>query len=284
MERRAFFRFGSHRRQLVEVAGITLCAALSLSACSPADVLNVLGGCTQNDSSVVDASDTSASGEWTQLVGQNMQQVNGRWPQYTSFCQPYVAGFQCTWWACMRQKSLGHSITGHMGNGNQWGASAQALGWQEGAAVSGIISVAGNVNLGSWYTDPSYGHVAVIEQIDGDTLHYSEGGTGFGKVHAAKMSVSHPPAGVSFWHPTGATTIDANTELQPDTTSTGSTWQCASSSHETGGIDVSYDGDGTHATPEQAKAIAKQMMRAYKWDDYEFDALVWVWTHEPGWR
>lgn len=52
-------------------------------------------------------------------------------------------------------------------------------------------------------------------------------------------------------------------------------------------IDKDYHGDGRHATPMQAKALAKRYIsQAYKdWDDdKQWNALVWVWGHESGWR
>ena len=53
------------------------------------------------------------------------------------------------------------------------------------------------------------------------------------------------------------------------------------------GVDVvvDYDGDGTHATPEQARAIARKMIASYKdWGDGDYDALVWLWNKESGWQ
>ena len=48
---------------------------------------------------------------------------------------------------------------------------------------------------------------------------------------------------------------------------------------------MDYDGDGTHATPEQARAIARKMIASYKdWGDGDYDALVWLWNKESGWQ
>lgn len=52
-------------------------------------------------------------------------------------------------------------------------------------------------------------------------------------------------------------------------------------------IDKDYHGDGRHATAAQAKALAKRYIsQAYKdWDDdKQWNALVWIWEHESGWR
>ena len=40
-------------------------------------------------------------------------------------------------------------------------------------------------------------------------------------------------------------------------------------------------GDGTYATPEQARAIAVKMIASYKdWGDGDYDAPVWLWNKE----
>lgn len=58
-------------------------------------------------------------------------------------------------------------------------------------------------------------------------------------------------------------------------------------SGDTGTVDASYQGDGTHAGPAQAKAIAKQLIPQYfpgSNTDAEFSCLVDLWTKESGWR
>ena len=77
-------------------------------------------------------------------------------------CAPYAFG-QCTWWTCMRQHMLGHATGSYWGNGNQWDESAEAAGWKRGEAVAGGIIVYEAGVLGS---DPTYGHVGVIERVD----------------------------------------------------------------------------------------------------------------------
>lgn len=50
---------------------------------------------------------------------------------------------------------------------------------------------------------------------------------------------------------------------------------------------VSYSGDGVHASVEDAKSIARQQLNnGYKqWDnDSEYQCLTWVWERESGWR
>lgn len=42
--------------------------------------------------------------------------------------------------------------------------------------------------------------------------------------------------------------------------------------------------DGTHASPGQAKQIARSMLPAKGRGDDQYECLVWVWDHESGWR
>ena len=275
MTRRATAATATARRAVCAAA--LWCVLLTVGGCSPADVIAFLGGCKDQSGTATAAA--SGSGEWTSLVGLTEAQVKNKWPDSVSYCSTYNYGFQCTWWACMRQKSLGHEIGQYWGNGNQWGASAKAAGWKEGAAAGGIVSYA----AGAAGADLYYGHVAVIEQVEGDTVHITEGGTGFGGVHHTTHSASHPPSGVSYWHPDGSgSSSPSGSGQSSDTVSTA--WSCAAAS---GAADAGYTGDGTHASAEQAQSIAKQMIATgyREWDNAtDWEALVWIWNHESGWR
>ena len=159
--------------RLPAALGSVACMLVTLTACSPLDMLAFLGGCKNTGgSSTVQAS--QASGEWTGLVGRHQDQIKQMWPGQVSFCAPYDYGFQCTWWACMRQKSLGHDIGQYWGNGGEWDTSARNAGWEQGAQAGGIIVF----NPGAGGSSSVYGHVAVVEQVNGDTVHTSEDGTG----------------------------------------------------------------------------------------------------------
>lgn len=207
MRRRAWGR-------LPAALGSVACMLVTLTACSPLDMLAFLGGCKNTGgSSTVQAS--QASGEWTGLVGRRQDQIKQMWPGQVSFCAPYDYGFQCTWWACMRQKSLGHDIGQYWGNGGEWDTSARNAGWEQGAQAGGIIVF----NPGAGGSSSVYGHVAVVEQVNGDTVHTSEGGTGWGKVATRSFSASHPPAGISYWHPKGGGGAGAESVVQADSPS-----------------------------------------------------------------
>ena len=135
-----------HRRLLPIVA--VLCVVMTTGACNPLDVLHYLAGCKDGSSSSSSASSSTvastAKGEWTKLIGKTEGEIKRMWPDYVTPCSGYNivyggSGLQCTWWACMRQRALGHDLgQGSWGDGGMWGASAKAHGWKQGAKAGGI--------------------------------------------------------------------------------------------------------------------------------------------------
>ncbi len=264
-----------------------LCVVMTAGACNPLDVLHFLAGC--KDASTSSSSSTVASaatGDWTGNVGKTEGEVKRMWPASVSPCSGYNvvyggSGLQCTWWACMRQRALGHDLgQGSWGNGGDWGASARAHGWTQGARAGGIVSFSPGSSVsyiggGSWTADGRYGHVAVV-------------------IHSGVISAQTP--GATFWHPgdgssTGTTATSSGGGTSASSSSaTSAKWTCAASSDDStsdGSVNVKYSGDGYHAKPEDAKGIAKRMIASgYKeWDnDTDWQALVWIWEHESGWR
>ena len=83
----------------------------------------------------------------------------------------YVAG-QCTWWAYERRRQMGIGTPSYLGNGGQWYATAPSYGLrvdhspQVGAAISFLPGQAG--------ADGFYGHVGVVEAVNGNTITISE--------------------------------------------------------------------------------------------------------------
>lgn len=83
----------------------------------------------------------------------------------------YAAG-QCTWWAYNRRKQMGIGTPSYLGNGGDWWRTAPSYGLrvdhtpQVGAAISFLPGQAG--------ASIPYGHVAVVEQVLGDTIVISE--------------------------------------------------------------------------------------------------------------
>jgi surface antigen len=97
------------------------------------------------------------SGGGAQVVGNGAGSLN--WP----------VG-QCTYWANSRY----HALTGHWvswsGNADQWVAGARSAGWNVSSSphVPSIIVLMAYVQLAS-----GYGHVAVVESANGNTVHTS---------------------------------------------------------------------------------------------------------------
>ena len=300
-----------HRRMLSIAAA--LCVVMTTGACNPLDVLHFLAGCKDVSSSSSSSTVASAAtGDWTGNVGKTEGEVKRMWPASVSPCSGYNvvyggSGLQCTWWACMRQRALGHDLgQGSWGNGGDWGASAWAHDWKQGVRAGGIVSFSPGSSVsyiggGSWTADGLYGHVAVVEQVDGDSVHISEGGSGFRNghgvvvIHSGVISAQTP--GATFWHPddgssTGTTATSSGGGTSASSSSaTSAKWTCVASSSDgstsDGSVNVKYSGDGYHAKPEDAKGIARQMIASgYKeWDnDTDWQALVWIWEHESGWR
>ncbi|PJM76932.1 CHAP domain-containing protein [Bifidobacterium felsineum] len=83
----------------------------------------------------------------------------------------YVAG-QCTWYAYNRRKAMGIGTPSYLHNGGEWYLNAPRYGLrvdhvpQVGAALSFPPGVAG--------ADGTYGHVAVVEAVSGNTVTISE--------------------------------------------------------------------------------------------------------------
>ena len=207
-----------HRRLLPIVA--VLCVVMTTGACNPLDVLHYLAGCKDGSSSSSSASSSTvastAKGEWTKLIGKTEGEIKRMWPDYVTPCSGYNivyggSGLQCTWWACMRQRALGHDLgQGSWGDGGMWGASAKAHGWKQGAKAGGIVSWTPGAAVsyigsgGSWTADGRYGHVAVVEQVNSDgSILISQSGTGWMAVVTQTISSAQLKAnagGVSFIH------------------------------------------------------------------------------------
>lgn len=124
-----------------------LCVVMTTGACNPLDVLHFLAGCKDVSSSSSSSTVASAAtGDWTGNVGKTEGEVKRMWPASVSPCSGYNvvyggSGLQCTWWACMRQRALGHDLgQGSWGNGGDWGASARAHDWKQGVRAGGIVS------------------------------------------------------------------------------------------------------------------------------------------------
>lgn len=308
---------GRTRRMGAACAAIMLTAAVS--ACTPQSVIDVLSGCTGAPASTAGTPEdgrqvtvaTAPAGALGTIeaatngdVTENMDttQTMNRYNNGTDVpCDSYPDG-QCTWWACMRGRRLGMDVGRYWGNGGDWAASAAGLGYEVTTSnpVSGAIV---SFPPGVQGADATYGHVAVVEKVDPSAgiLLISEMNV---KGFIATSRTLPIESGAKYILPkkgegkhAGATQPSAGTakETQPvktEATSVRGNWECGASDADTATgaahtVAIEYAGDGRHATPDEAKAIARRLIieRYKEWDpDSEFDALIWVWEHESGWR
>ncbi|MCK8605644.1 phage tail-type lysozyme domain-containing protein [Leuconostoc citreum] len=87
----------------------------------------------------------------------------------TSPSNTYPFG-QCTWYTYNRMQALGTPVENALGNGGDWGANAKAKGYQTDTQphVGWAVSFA----HGSYQSDPTYGHIAVVEAMSDDNSHF----------------------------------------------------------------------------------------------------------------
>lgn len=86
---------------------------------------------------------------------------------YPFTANSYAYGW-CTWYAAMRRAELGRPIGEHWGNASSWAWSAAAQGFAVGTtpAVGAVMANSGGYG--------GYGHVAIVESVDGDSITISE--------------------------------------------------------------------------------------------------------------
>ncbi|PWG59950.1 CHAP domain-containing protein [Bifidobacterium catulorum] len=117
--------------------------------------------------------------------------VPGNCPQGSTYCYGHQTGnvgnaypwSQCTWWAYIRRGQLSLPVGSYLGNGQDWGNSARALGYYvNNTPHVGAVMV---FRAGQNGHSPIYGHVAVVERINSDgSVLVSEGGSIWqGNVH-----------------------------------------------------------------------------------------------------
>lgn len=118
--------------------------------------------------------------------------VPGNCPEGSGFCYGHPTGNsvggsayparQCTLWAYIRRSQLSLPVGSYMGNGAEWANTARSLGYlvNNTPHVGAAMVFARGQRVGYWNADWTYGHVAVVERVNGDgSVLISEGGTGF---------------------------------------------------------------------------------------------------------
>jgi surface antigen len=92
---------------------------------------------------------------------------------------------QCTWWAYIRRQQLGLPVGSHFGNGGQWANSARNLGyWVSDDPQVGDIMVFRPGQAGS---NPSLGHVAIVEAVENGVVTTSESGAAYNGSHFSRQ-------------------------------------------------------------------------------------------------
>lgn len=229
-------------------------------------------------------------------------------------CQSYPEG-QCTWWACMRAYKLGwKGVGGYWGNGGDWANSGRMAGYAttttepvDGAIISFPPGVQG--------ADGFYGHVGIVEHVDGGSVLISEMNAllGLGVMNTRVIPAvsgavyvlpddkitGNATTGGSTTGSTGRTEVTetilddgrhavnvAASDRPAACSADGSPYVYGASSTTPGTAEPGGKptGDGLHASPEDAKRYAKAHLKDYAWDDDQFEPLDRLWTRESAWQ
>lgn len=110
----------------------------------------------------------------------------------------YPAG-QCTYYVKMMAPWVG----GHWGNGQQWASSAAAAGFRvdHTPSVGSVAVYAGGANVGGWIAAPGYGHVALVQSVNGGSVTITQGGTGFSNPMGPNTQTVSAGAAMAYIHP-----------------------------------------------------------------------------------
>ncbi|MCT3056218.1 phage tail tip lysozyme [Leuconostoc citreum] len=105
----------------------------------------------------------------TEMPAQYKDKVKNKNFTATSPSNTYPFG-QCTWYTYNRMQALGTPVENALGNGGDWGSNAKAKGYQTDTQphVGWAVSFA----HGSFGSDPTYGHIAVVEAMSDDKSHF----------------------------------------------------------------------------------------------------------------
>ncbi|KRM71882.1 hypothetical protein FC34_GL000858 [Lacticaseibacillus brantae DSM 23927] len=107
---------------------------------------------------------------------------------------------QCTYYV----KSVAPWVGNYWGNGNQWGASAAAAGFQvdNQPAAGAVISFAAGQMIGTWQADASYGHVAYVQAYNAatNTVTITQGGMGFSNPTGPNTQVLNNASQFTYIH------------------------------------------------------------------------------------
>ena len=142
-------------------------------------------------------SSSSSSSSVNLSTGSTTSAASG---SYSSSGNTYPWG-QCTWYAKQRSGWAGNG----WGNGGQWGASAAAQGFtvNHTPAAGALVSFAPGQMVGNWQADGTYGHVAYVESVSGNTITISQGGMGFSNPAGPNTQTVSGASAFTYIHPKG---------------------------------------------------------------------------------
>jgi peptidoglycan DL-endopeptidase CwlO len=180
-------------------------AALKTVAASTASSSTTSSSSSATSTSTIANNTSSSSNNSSSVITNNTASGSGSHADFSGSGNTYPWG-QCTWYV----KSVAPWAGNGWGNGAQWGGSAAAAGFTVNhtpAAGSIIVFAAGQSVGGQWTADGSYGHVAYVQSVSGDSVTISQGGMGFSSptgpntqtISGASSYVLYPP--VIFTYP-----------------------------------------------------------------------------------
>ncbi|EPC79534.1 surface antigen [Lacticaseibacillus paracasei subsp. paracasei Lpp221] len=152
-------------------------AALKTVAASTASSSTTSSSSSATSTSTIANNTSSSSNNSSSVITNNTASGSGSHADFSGSGNTYPWG-QCTWYV----KSVAPWAGNGWGNGAQWGGSAAAAGFTVNhtpAAGSIIVFAAGQSVGGQWTADGSYGHVAYVQSVSGDSVTISQGGMGF---------------------------------------------------------------------------------------------------------
>ncbi|WCZ17898.1 CHAP domain-containing protein [Lacticaseibacillus paracasei] len=152
-------------------------AALKTVAASTASSSTTSSSSSASSTSTIANNTSSSSNNSSSVITNNTASGSGSHADFSGSGNTYPWG-QCTWYV----KSVAPWAGNGWGNGAQWGGSAAAAGFTVNhtpAAGSIIVFAAGQSVGGQWTADGSYGHVAYVQSVSGDSVTISQGGMGF---------------------------------------------------------------------------------------------------------
>ena len=152
-------------------------AALKTVAASTASSSTTSSSSSATSTSTIANNTSSSSNNSSSVITNNTASGSGSHADFSGSGNTYPWG-QCTWYV----KSVAPWAGNGWGNGAQWGGSAAAAGFTVNhtpAAGSIIVFAASQSVGGQWTADGSYGHVAYVQSVSGDSVTISQGGMGF---------------------------------------------------------------------------------------------------------